>query len=118
MNKTLLVKELRACAVPALVVLAALVLYIAVVVSMFDPNLGDSLTAMMESMPELFAAFGMATETTTLLGFMLNYLYGFLFTVFPLVLVMILVNKLVVQPINGGTLAWVFSRHGTRCDIC
>lgn len=30
----------------------------------------------------MFAAFGMSVQATTLIDFMLNYLYGFLLTIF------------------------------------
>ena len=97
MNRTLFAKELRSNLFVFGIVYAVLVMYIAVVVSMFDPELGKSLDMMMASMPELFAAFGMATQATTLTDFMLNYLYGFLLTMFSFVLIVIMANKLMVR---------------------
>ncbi len=117
MNRTLFAKELRASAFVSIVIAAVLAMYIAMIVSMFDPALGDSLNQMMQSMPDLFAAFGMAKPSTTLLDSMLNYLYGFLLTAFPIVLVLILANKLVVRYVDRGTMAYLLATPASRVRI-
>ena len=61
-------------------VVAVLLVYIGTVVYLYDPSVSESLALMQEAMPELFAAFGMANPSATLLDFLLNYLYGFLLT--------------------------------------
>ena len=117
MNSTLFAKELRSNLFVFGIMFAVLVMYIAVVVSMFDPELGESLDMMMASMPELFAAFGMATQATTLLDFMLNYLYGFLLTIFPFVLILIMVNKLMVRYLDRGTMSYLLATPNSRTRI-
>ena len=62
MNKTLFAKELRANLFVSDIIAAVLAMYIGMIVSMFDPELGESLDLMMQSMPEVFAAFGMSTH--------------------------------------------------------
>ncbi|MEG0792079.1 MAG: ABC transporter permease subunit [Gordonibacter sp.] len=117
MNRTLFAKEMRSGAFVTVIIAGVLALYIATIVSMFDPALGESLDAMMQSMPDLFSAFGMAKPSTTLLDFLLNYLYGFLLTTFPLVLVLILVNKLVVRYLDRGTMAYLLATPVSRVRI-
>lgn len=117
MNSTLFAKELRANAFVAAIIAAVLAMYIGVIVSMFDPDLGASLDMMMESMPELFAAFGMANAATTLTDFLINYLYGFLLTMFPFVLILIMVNKLMVRYIDRGTMAYLLATPNSRTRI-
>lgn len=117
MNRALFAKEMRSCAFVAVLIAAVLALYVVMIVSMFDPSLGESLTLMMQSMPELFSAFGMSKPSTTLLDFLLNYLYGFLLTAFPLVLVLILVNKLVVRYLDRGTMAYLLATPVSRVRI-
>lgn len=117
MNKTLFAKELRANLFVFGIVFAVLVMYIAVIVSMFDPELGQSLDMMMASMPDLFAAFGMATQATTLTDFMLNYLYGFLLTIFPFVLIVIMANKLMVRYLDRGTMSYLLATPNSRTRI-
>lgn len=117
MNKTLFAKELRANLFVSGTIAAVLALYIGMIISMFDPELGESLDAMMQSMPEVFAAFGMSTQTTTLIDFMLNYLYGFLLTAFVLVLVLIMANKLMVRHLDRGSMAYLLATPTSRVRI-
>ena len=72
-------------------------LYTGVIISMFDPEMGGSLQLMMESMPELFSAFGMDTPGATLLEFLANYLYGFLLICLPLVMILFLSSRLMAR---------------------
>ncbi|MEA5019570.1 MAG: hypothetical protein VB027_04300 [Gordonibacter sp.] len=117
MSSTLFVKEMRSNAFVMAIIVTVLALYIAMIVSMFDPELGESLNMMMASMPDLFAAFGMVSPSSTLADFMLNYLYGFLLTVLPLVLVLVMVNKLVVRYLERGTMAYLLSTPISRVGI-
>ncbi|WP_139651241.1 ABC transporter permease subunit [Raoultibacter phocaeensis] len=117
MNRTLFAKEVRANLFVFVVITALLAMYVAVIVSMFDPELGKSLDMMMESMPELFAAFGMATQGSTMIEFLLNYLYGFLLVLFPLVLILIMVNKLVVRYLDRGTMSYLLATPNSRAKI-
>ena len=117
MSFALLGHELRRALLPFVIFFGVLVMYIAVIVSMFDPALGESLNALAASMPELFAAFGMGAQATTLDDFMLNYLYGFLLTVLPFVLIVLLVNRAVVQRIERGTMACLLATPVSRVRI-
>ena len=117
MNRTLFAKELRSSLPVTGIIAAVLTMYVIMVVSMFDPELGESLDMMMQSMPEVFAAFGMSTQGSTLLEFMLNYLYGFLLTVLPLVLVLIMVNRLMVRYLDRGTMAYLLATPNSRTRI-
>ena len=116
MNRTLFAKELRANLFVSLIIAAVLAMYIGVIVSMYDPELGESLDAMMQSMPEMFAAFGMSVQATTLIDFMLNYLYGFLLTIFILVLILIAVSytHLDVYKRQPRDATWSLRAHGGR----
>ena len=117
MNRTLFEKELKSNLFVSGIIVAVVAMYIVVIVSMFDPKLGESLDLMMQSMPELFAAFGMATQGATMLDFLLNYLYGFLLVLMPFVLALIMVNKLVVRPIDQGTMAYLLATPNSRVRI-
>ena len=88
---------------------AVAALYAVAVVVMYDPALSASMDEMMEAVPGLFAAFGMATKTATLLGFLVNYLYGFLLELLPFVLVVLVVSRLVARPAEDGSLAYVLA---------
>ena len=66
---TLYCREMKANFILFLIFAGVLTMYSVMIVMMFDPKLGDSLRMMAESMPEIFAAFGMADVGTTLLEF-------------------------------------------------
>ena len=117
MNSTLFGKEFRANLPVAGIIAAVLVMYVVCVVAMYDPELNKSLDAMMASMPELFAAFGMATQTTSLVDFLINYLYGLLLTVMPFVLILLMVNKLIVRYVDRGTMAYLLATPNSRVRI-
>lgn len=110
----LFVRSLRSIA-PVLLALAAIaVMYAASIVYLYDPAVSESLVAMREAMPELFAAFNMANVASTLLDFLINYLYGFLFTVLLIVLAVYLAWRLVAGPAKDGSLAWLLAAPRSR----
>lgn len=114
MSLTLYARELRRGMLPFFVIAAILTMYIVSVVYMYDPKITENLSLIMSTMPDAFAAFGMSHAATTMTGFMLNYLYGFLFTWVPLLLIMMTVNRMVVRPIDRGSLACVLSSPVSR----
>ena len=118
MVKTLFVRNLKTIYKPWIIFSAILTMYITVIIGMFDPALGESLNQMMESMPQLFSAFGMNAPGSTLLDFMANYLYGFLLICLPLILELIAVNILMVRYVDRGSMAWLLSSPNSRTKIC
>lgn len=114
MRRALFWYELRAC-VPVLgVTVVVLAAYVAMVTVMFDPELAESLDAMMATMPELFAAFGMAHPAATLVDFLVNYLYGFLLELAPLVVGCLVMRRLLAQPLDSGELALIMATPLSR----
>lgn len=109
--------ELRSCVVPVTVVACVLALYSGAVVDMFDPELGESLETMREAMPELFAAFGMADQGSTLLEFLVSYLYGFLLVVFPFALAAMLTDRLMVRRIEQGSISYLLAQPVGRARL-
>lgn len=103
---------------PLLAIIAGvLAMYSLVIVTMYDPELGESLAMMEQAMPQLFAAFGMSGAGATLAEFLANYLYGFLFIAFPLVLAILLANRLLVQALDRGTMAWLLATPVSRLRV-
>lgn len=103
---------------PLLVIIAGvLAMYSLVIATMYDPELGESLAMMEKAMPQLFAAFGMSGAGATLVEFLANYLYGFLFIVFPLVLAILLANRLLVQRLDRGAMAWLLATPVSRLRV-
>ena len=116
-NLTLFKKELRSNYKVILVFLALITLYSSVIVIMFDPELGKSLDMMAQTMPELFAAFGMMEVGSTLIEFIANYLYGFILIAIPLVCVVILANRLVARYVDNGSMSYLLASPHSRMNI-
>lgn len=117
MNKALLKKEIKSNYKLLLIFMAVLTMYSSMIISMFDPKLGDKLNAFMETMPDVFSAFGMTDSGSTLIEFMGNYLYGFLYIAFPAVFIIILSNKLIARYIDRGSMAYLLSAGNKRRKI-
>ena len=80
---SLIKKEMKANYKIFIIFVMILSLYCSIIVAMYDPKLGESLNMMAQSMPELFAAFGMTNPGVTLMDFLINYLYGFILIIIP-----------------------------------
>lgn len=117
MNFTLLKKEIQSNWILLVIFLAVLSIYSVMITMMFDPKLGDSLRMMAESMPQIFAAFGMADVGTTLLEFVNGYLYGMLLIAFPGVYIIILANRLVAKYVDNGSMAYLLAAPEKRSKI-
>lgn len=117
MNLTLFKQDWRGTWKPLAVFLAVCAMYIAVIVAMFDPELGELMNQMAAAMPDLFAAFGMGAAAATLLDFLLNYLYGFLLLVLPMVFLLMAANRVVVKHVDSGAMACLLSAGVTRARM-
>ena len=117
MNLALFRHSLRGHVKLGIVFLAVMSLYGGMITAMFDPKLGESLEMMAESMPQLFAAFGMLDAGKTLTQFLSNYLYGFLYIVFPMVLIVIAATRLVARWVDTGAAAYLLAAPAGRAKI-
>lgn len=116
-NFILLKKEFKSNLKILLIFAAVLTMYGAIIISMFDPKLVDSLNSMVESMPQMFALFGMNNFSNNLTDFLIDYLYSFLLIIFPLVFIVLLVNRLVIRYIDKGSIAYLFATPNSRIKI-
>lgn len=114
---TLFARDWKANGKLLLLFAAVLTLYGSLVTAMFDPGLGESLRQMEQSMPELFAAFGMENPGETLTGFLANYLYGFILLAFPMVFLVIAANRLVARYVDRGSMAYLLASPHSRSAI-
>lgn len=116
-NKTLFVKEWKSNYKILLVFMAVLTVYISIIISMFDPKLGNVLEEFTKAMPELMGMFGMANIETTLVGFICNYLYGMLLIAFPMVYFIMLSARLVVRHVDKGSMSYLLSNGNSRSVV-
>lgn len=115
--KPLIKKEFKSNLKILCLFLVIISLYSSIIVAMYDPKLGKSLQMMAESMPELFAAFGMMNPGLTLLDFIVNYLYGFILIFFPLLFIVIMCYRLMAQYIDKGSLSYLLTCGYSRKKV-
>lgn len=96
---------------------AILTLYVSVIISMFDPELAKTLDQFTEVLPELMSAVGMRGGETTLIGFILSYLYGMILLVFPMVMVIIRANSLVAKYVDNGSMVTLTAAPVRRSTV-
>lgn len=88
-------------------------MYAVTLVAMYDPSLKDSLKSLEESMPVVLAAFGMQDMGTTLLDFIITYLYKFVLIVTPFIYSIVMCYRLLAKYVENGSLAYLLnSKHG------
>ena len=85
MNRALFCHEMRR-SVRLLALFGAIItLYVAVIIDMYNPETAKMLQNFAQVMPQLMAAAGMDGVADNLPQFMVNYLYGFILLLFPLI---------------------------------
>ena len=114
MNFALFKQELKAGWKVFVIIAAVLALYAAVIVYMYDPELSAALDDFYVSMPELMNLFGMTNGSSDLLGFLISYLYGMLFLVLPLVMIILSANRRMAAHCDRGSLAFLLAAPNTR----
>ena len=78
MNGVLFRRSARSLWKTWVVFAAVLSLYVSMITAMFDPKLNATLDEIVTAMPQLMNMVGMQAGSSSLGGFLINYLYGFL----------------------------------------
>jgi len=116
-NWTLFKQEIKNNYRLTIIFVFILILYTAIIIAMYDPQFASSLEQMSQSMPEIFAAFGMANISTNLTEFLINYLYGFLYLIFPIVFIILVTNNLIVKYVDKGSMSYLLATPNKRSKI-
>ena len=96
---------------------AVLTMYVAIIISMYEPDMLKLLDSYAQAMPELMAAVGMTAGAADLLGFMISYLYGFILLVFPMVFCILRANGLVAKYVDRGSMACLLAAPVRRSAV-
>jgi ABC-2 type transport system permease protein len=101
-----------------LIFLAVLIMYMTVMVSMYDPENVEAMNVYLETLPEVMIdAMGFSTAATDLTSFIGLYYYGFIVLLFPMIFSIILANRLVAALVDRGSMAYLLSTPNTRIKI-
>lgn len=94
-----------------------LTMYISLIMTMYDPELGTALKEFEKAMPEIMAAVGMSGDSSTLISFMSTYLYGMIMILFPFLFSVITAIRLLVRKVDNGSMAYLLSSGVKRSTV-
>ena len=116
-NSTLYKREMKG-SIRLLIIFAAIItMYVTIIISMYNPKMQETLKNFEEIMPELMAAVGMTTTSSSLIGFMISYLYGFILLVFPMVFCIFRANSLIAKYVDSGSMVCLVASPVKRKTI-
>ena len=117
-NLTLYKHEMKNSLKLMLIFLAVITLYVTIIISMYDPEMMEMLDTFAKAMPELMAALGMnVTLASSLMEFMISYLYGFILLIFPMVFIFIRANALIAKYTDNGSMVSLLASNVSRAKI-
>lgn len=113
----LLKQNVISCIKIFIVLFAVICMYTVVVIYMYNPELSKMLSDYQEALPQMMAAVGMTGVAKNLLEWIQIYLYGFIMNLFPLIFVIVVGNKLVMNYIDSGSMVNLLSTPHSRLRI-
>lgn len=116
-NRALYRREMKRSLKLLLIFAAIITLYVSIIIGMYNPEMMATLDSIVEAMPEMMAAVGMRAGATSLLGFMISYLYGFILLVFPMLFCILRGNGLVAGYIDRGSMTALVAAPVKRRSI-
>ncbi len=118
MNHTLLKATARANWVILLMITLVILMYVSISITMFDPDNIEKMNAMLDMVPEgMLKAMGFENLGTDLTEYLSNYLYGFIFIMFPMIYCIIVSNKLIAKHVDSGSMAYLLTTPNSRVKI-
>ena len=117
LNGTLYKREMKGSIKLLVIFTAVISLYVALIISLYDPEMMAMLDGIAKAMPELMAAVGMSAGATSLLGFMVSYLYGFILLIFPMVFCILRGNGLIAKYIDRGSMVALVAAPVKRSTV-
>jgi len=102
------------------VILGVMVLYLSVIINMYDPNGLEEIIALakFKMSSDLLTAFGFDIEkNASLIRLITSYFYGMLIYFVLIIYVIIVGNRMIVEHVNKGTMGYLLSTPHTRAKI-
>ncbi|CUH93479.1 ABC transporter permease subunit [Herbinix luporum] len=101
-----------------LIILAVLMLYLPIIIAMYDPATQDSLEEVLNLLPQgLISAMGFNNLGTSLLDFISSYFYGLLILLLPMIYTIIICNRSIASHVDKGSMAYLLSTANKRTTI-
>ncbi len=101
-----------------IIFLAILLMYMSIMISMYDPEDIAAITQFYETLPRaMLDAFAFDAPIINMITFIATYFYGFLVLMFPLIYCIILANRLVAAHVDRGSMAYLLATPNSRPKI-
>lgn len=117
MNRALFIKELKASRWLFIGICLILTMYVTIIISMYNPTMMKMMDQFFKTMPGLMAAVGFKAGNTSLLGFLVSYLYGFILMIFPMIFILNRAHGLVARYIDRGSMVVLLTGHNKRTKV-
>lgn len=118
LSKPLFKATLKQNYIVFLIILAVSMMYLPIIISMYDPAAQGSLDEVLAMLPkELISAMGFSEAGSTLLGFIASYFYGFLILLLPMIYTIIIANRSIASLVDKGSMAYLLSTPNARMKI-
>jgi ABC-2 type transport system permease protein len=118
MNKYLFRLNVKKHASVVLGVTALLLMYTSIAAWMYDPESADAINNLLGILPDtLVRALGFDGLGTNLTEYLANYLYGFIYIMFPMLFVLFVVSQLIGRHIDGGSMVYLLASPHQRKKI-
>src|SRR5699024_12374749 len=114
MNSTLFIKELKSSRWLFIGICLILTMYVTIIIGMYNPNMMKMMDQFFKTMPGLMAAVGFKAGSTSLLGFLVSYLYGFILIIFSMIFILICTHGFVGRYFNLGSIVVFLTFHNIR----
>jgi ABC-2 type transport system permease protein len=101
-----------------LTILALLIMYMSVIITMYDPGSLDAMAQLLDVMPkQLVASMGFDKVGSSLTGFLAGYYYGFIIILFPMIYCIVLSNRLIARFVDRGSMAYMLASPVNRTKV-
>ena len=117
LNGALYKREMKGSVKLLLILGAVITLYVAVIISMYEPKLAELLDSYVELLPGIMAAVGMTAGATSLIGFMCSYLYGFILLIFPMLFCILRGNGLIAKYVDNNSMVGLLAAPVKRRTV-
>lgn len=118
LSKPLLKASIKLNYIIFLIILAVLMVYLPIIISMYNPQTQDSLNEILKTLPaELVSAMGFGEAGGTLIEFVASYFYGFLILLLPMIYAIVVANRSISSHVDKGSMAYLLSTPNKRLKI-
>ena len=118
LSKPLLKATIKQNYIVFLIIVAVLMLYLPIIITMYDPTTQESLNKVLETMPQgMIAAMGFSDIGADLIDFIGSYFYGFLILLLPMIYTIIACNRCIASHVDKGSMAYLLSTPNRRSKI-